>query len=99
MQRIVLSETGITSRKVVALAALGRSLDPVIDGIAQEVQNRVFDRFEDALIEFDIRAADLQQNFFALLPCQVAYCPLKSSDVCFKRNQPYPPDAVLQRIR
>ena len=47
------------------LKAIGRRLDPVINGIADDVSNRIADGLDHFAIEFDVAPLQIDHNLFA----------------------------------
>jgi hypothetical protein len=57
----------------VGLGALGAGLEPVVERVAHQVQQRIFERVEHRAIDLGVFAFDLELDFLAQLARQLAH--------------------------
>ena len=71
-----------------------RGFDPVVDGVADQVGERIADRFDHLAVEFDVAAVAIDHHLLAEFGGQVAHQPGQGGQQGFDPLHPHPRDRV-----
>ena len=76
------------------LQARVRRFDPVVDGIADDVGERIADRLDHLAVEFDIAAVKIDHHLLAEFGAEVAHKPGEGTEQGLDPLHPHPRDRV-----
>ncbi len=62
------------------LQTLGGSFNPVIDGVADDMRQRIADHLDHFAVQFDVAAIDIDKHLLAELGRQVAHHPRQADE-------------------
>ena len=74
-----------------------RHLDPVVDGVAHQVQERIAQRVENGPIDLDLAAHQHKLDLFSLGRRHVARRAFEVRHALLERDHPKPFDRLVQR--